>query len=198
MAGHGFDIVSRTQWGARPARSRVTQNARSVDTLYIHWPGATGSLRGIDTRTEEKRWMRDTQAFHQNARTGRIVADPARGILLPCGGDDGFARSEDERGWSDFAYSYALFLSGRVYAGRTFKVVPASQAPDNTNTVSVCCVMGAADAISDAMKETLREFVRWAEKYAHRELDVQAHRDVNQTSCPGDKLAAYVPRLDRI
>jgi len=104
----------------------------------------------------------------------------------------------DTRGWSDFAYNYVVFRSGRIYAGRTFKVVPAAQEGHNTNTVAVCCVIGATDSISSAMKETLREVVRWAEKYAGHELRVRAHRDVGSTTCPGPKLAAFVPSLDRV
>jgi hypothetical protein len=170
MAGHGFDIVSRTRWGARAPSSRVTRAAATVDTVYLHWPGATSSLAGINTPAEERQWMRDTQAFHMGP----------------------------QRGWSDFAYNYAMFPSGRVYAGRTLKVVPASQAPYNTTGVSICCVIGPPDPVTAAMRENLRDFVRWAEGYARHDLHVKGHRQVNQTTCPGDKLMAIVPRLDRI
>lgn len=104
----------------------------------------------------------------------------------------------DTRGWSDFAYNYAIFPSGRIYAGRTFQYVPAAQEGHNTNTVAVCCVIGAPDQIPAPMRETLREFVRWAEDYAHRELKVRGHRDVGQTTCPGDRLFEFTRSLDRI
>lgn len=190
---HGFDIVSRSQWGARPPRSRTTRKPSAVTTVYIHWPGAPGTLRDeqddnektanecvlpaefmarasrIDTIAEERAYMREIQAFHM-----------------------------DQRGWSDFAYNYMIFRSGRVYAGRTFKVVPASQAPFNTTGVSICCAIGAADTVSSAMKENLIDFVRWCERYARHDLACKGHRQVNQTSCPGDRLMKLVPALDRI
>lgn len=169
MPDHGFDIIPRSRWGARPPRNRDTRAPSVVDTVYVHWPGATGSLAGINTPAEERQWMRDTQRFHM-----------------------------DTRGWADFAYNYAIFPSGRIYAGRTFKVVPASQAPHNTTGVSICCVIGPPDEVTPAMWENLREFVRWCEKYARHDLRCKGHRQVNQTTCPGDKLMQLVPRLDRI
>lgn len=169
MPAHGFDIISRSRWGARQPESRTTRPPGQVNTVFLHWPGAPGSLSGVNTPAEERQWMRDTQRFHM-----------------------------ETRGWSDFAYNYAMFRSGRVYAGRTFKVVPASQAPQNTNGVSICCVIGAPDAVTAAMRENLIDFVRWCEKYAGHDLAVKGHRDVNQTTCPGDRLMALVPRLNRI
>jgi hypothetical protein len=140
-----------------------------VDTVYIHWPGATSSLKGINTPAEERQWMRDTQRFHM-----------------------------DTRGWSDFAYNYAIFASGRIYAGRTFRVVPASQAPYNTSGVSICCVLGPGDSVPRAMKENLRDFVRWCEDYANHDLAVKGHQQVNQTTCPGPALMRLVPGLSRL
>jgi hypothetical protein len=169
LPDHGFDIIGRTQWSARPPTSRDMRTARSVDTVYIHWPGASGSLASINTPAEERQWMRDTQRFHM-----------------------------ETRGWVDFAYNYAIFRSGRVYAGRTFRVVPASQAPFNTPGVSICCVLGPPDPITHAMQENLFDFVRWCEKYARHDLAVKGHRQVNSTSCPGEKLMLLVPRLNRL
>lgn len=190
MARHGFNLISRSRWGARQPRSRVTRTPGSVDTVYIHWPGAPGSLRKqdeenvcdcvlppdlaarasrIDTAAEERAYMREIQNFHM-----------------------------DTRGWADIAYNYVIFRSGRIYAGRTFKVVPASQAPYNTHGVSICCVIGAADEVSPAMWENLRDFVPWCEDYARHDLHCKGHRQVNQTTCPGDRLMKLVPRLDRI
>jgi hypothetical protein len=169
MPDHGFNIISRHVWRARAARSRTTRPPSRVNTVFIHWPGATGSLRGINTPEEERRWMRDTQVFHQ-----------------------------ETRGWSDFAYNYAIFPSGRIYAGRTFRVVPASQAPQNTNGVSIVCVLGTGDPVTRAMRENLVDFCRWAERYAGHDLRVRGHQEVNQTSCPGPALMRLVPSLSRL
>lgn len=199
--GKGFDVIQRSTWGARAPRSRTRRPATTVDMVFIHWPGGpvhidrtplpilehpeeeasdcimpadllhllnTHELRNGSTQAE-RAYMREIQNFHMNVR-----------------------------GWSDYAYNYALFQSGRVYAGRTFQYVPASQAPFNTHGVSLTCNIGTGDQPSVAMRNTMREFVRWAEKYAGHDLHVKGHRDVNQTSCPGDRLYRLVPSLDRL
>lgn len=128
-----------------------------------------GRIRSVG---DEQRFMRDIQAFHMGP----------------------------ERGWCDFAYTEAYFKSGHVYRGRGIWTVPAGQEGHNTNTWAFLCVLGTADTVvPDAMKKSLRERVRYLEREkAHRELRVRAHRSVNQTTCPGDPLARYVPTLDRV
>ncbi|HEU4364546.1 MAG TPA: hypothetical protein VFT13_03685, partial [Candidatus Krumholzibacteria bacterium] len=43
--GTGFEVVGRREWGARPARSRTRRAGTDVNTVFVHWPGATGNLR---------------------------------------------------------------------------------------------------------------------------------------------------------
>lgn len=168
--GYGFNIVQRNTWGARKPRATTRQNPKAVRELFIHWPATPGSTKHINTRAEERAWMRQIQNFHM-----------------------------DTRGWNDFAYNYAIFPSGRIYAGRTFRNVPAGQEGHNTNTVAIVCVLGMADDhIPAAMKSNLRDFVRWAEKYAGHELKVRGHKEVSPTSCPGPTLMSFVDNLDRV
>lgn len=197
--GKGFTIVSRKAWGARPPRNVTVQDKRSVRELFIHWPGSAGSLLHINTRAEEAAHMRADQNFHMNARErlarADLAGDTARATFLR----QEFGDYEDERGWSDIAYNYEVFPSGRVYRGRGFTHVPAGQLNHNAGTVAVCCVLGSADReIPSAMNLTLRRFVAWAEKYATHELKVRGHGEVVNTSCPGPALRAFVPRLDRV
>jgi hypothetical protein len=226
MAGHGFDVISRSHWGARQPRQRTTRNPATVNTVYIHWPGAASSLRH-GGRTIELPTLDELLALAREAegaradevpevlRALRTPEDQVTDCVLP---PDLIARTRridtaaeerayvrdiqrfhmDVRLWNDIAYNYLEFRSGRVYAGRTFKVVPASQAPYNTSGVSICCVIGAPDEVSPAMWENLRDFVAWCERYARHDLACKGHRQVNQTTCPGDRLMQLVPRLDRI
>lgn len=192
----GFDIVQRSQWKARKPRQVTTRNASTVKDLYIHWPGDAGVLRQSEQLRVPEEAANDC-LLDPNlvARAGRI--DTVEEEKAYCRSVQNFHM--DVRGWNDIAYNYLIFKSGRIYAGRTFKVVPASQAPFNTNGVSICCVLGTADlAIPHTMKENLRDFVAWAETYARHELKVKGHRDVNQTTCPGPTLYAYVDNLDAV
>lgn len=198
MSGKGFDVVQRSTWGARSPKSRTRRTAATVDTVFIHWPGGPTHIGREKDRVpedqaqechvpEELLQLLNTQAI----RSGSVEAERAYMREIQ-------AFHMDVRGWSDYAYNYALFQSGRVYAGRTFQYVPASQAPYNTHGVSLTCNIGTGDYPSVAMRSTMREFVRWAMKYAGHDLRVKGHRDVNPTSCPGDRLYRLVPQLDRL
>jgi hypothetical protein len=189
-----MQIISRKAWGARRPRCRTPQDPRNVRELFIHWPGQPGIAREsitdhdddwcalpdhlIDAAARitgpaaEAAWMREIQAFHMGP----------------------------DRGWCDFAYSFAVFKSGRIYRGRGFYNLPAGQEGHNTGTVAVVCVLGTADAhVPEPMAHALKDLVHWAEtRRAHRELAVRPHRSVNQTTCPGDALARFVPTLDRV
>lgn len=162
-------IHSRKSWGARsPRPGRGSQNPRNVREFFVHWPGeGVGSYADIRTPAQEAAIMRGFQNFHM-----------------------------DGRGWNDFAYSFAIFPSGRVYRGRGMTIVPASQLNHNTNTMSVCCVFGERETtVPKAMADSLRELHRWAEHKAGHSLTARPHRAVTQTQCPGDHLAALANRI---
>lgn len=197
-------IISRKAWGAKPPKCRTRQDPDNVTEVFIHWPGQPGIARhvdavqvdpddiGADSHPEwcalpdhlieaaarisgpaaERAWMRSVQDFHQGP----------------------------QRKWCDFAYNFAVFKSGRIYRGRGAYTVPAGQEGHNTNTLAIVCVLGTADArVPVPMQESLIELIRWIErKRAHGEVHVRPHRAVNQTTCPGNVLTAFVPRLDRV
>jgi N-acetylmuramoyl-L-alanine amidase len=166
-------FIMHTGWrtdGPRLAPRSVTHRRSAViNTVYLHWPGAPGSLLGINTREEERRWMRDIYRFHVGSR-----------------------------GWSDFAYNHAIFPSGHIHRGRGLNAVPAAQAPFNTTGLAIVCVLGAGDRPTRAMRENLADYVRWAERSTGHDLRVRGHRDVNRTTCPGDALMRLVPDLSRL
>jgi hypothetical protein len=160
-----MNAVSRKRWGARAPKSR-TRNTK-VTQLFLHWNGgAPRSFRHINTEAEERELMRSTQRFHM-----------------------------DTRGWSDFAYSYAIMPSGRVYMGRGMGYVPASQAPHNTGTASVIVFIGPDDPLTGRVEDAVKRLRKHVEKHAGQRVAVRAHRDVNATTCPGDKLAALSRRI---
>lgn len=168
---HGFNIVARSIWGARPPRHIDLQDKHSVDEVFIHWPGDTGSLAHINTRSEERAYMRSVQNFHMDA---------------------------PDHLWSDIGYNYVIFQSGRIYRGRGFTHIPAGQLHHNTGTDAICCILGTADQIPPKMKENLRDFVRWCRNYSDRPIAVRPHKAVTSTTCPGPALSAFVPSLDKL
>lgn len=160
-------IRTRKSWGARKPRPRSPQNPDNIGELFIHWNGSTpASFRSVDTQGEERSLMRSTQDFHM-----------------------------DTRGWSDFAYSFAIMPSGRCYRGRGLHWVPASQLGHNTNTASCIVFLGPEDAISDRVKQTVRGLHRYVASRSERSVALRAHRDATPTECPGAALTAMVRDL---
>jgi hypothetical protein len=165
--GH-MRIIGRPTWRARRPRPRQPQNPRSVRELFIHWPGADPhSWAHVDTRAEERATMRAIQDFHMGP----------------------------ERKWSDFAYSFAIFKSGRVYRGRGMNWVPASQLDHNTGTVSVCVFVGPDDPVPDVALRSIKELRAFCERKAGHVLDVRPHSSVTGTECPGPRLLQIANRL---
>ena len=141
----------------------------------MHWPGISGSLQRVNTDAEEHALIRSIQQEHFN------------------------------RGFIDIGYNHVLLpnwdrrmQSANIYTARGAQYLPAAQGGHNTGTLSICVMIGITDPLIGDVKSRLRSYVRWAEDYTGRELRVRPHRAVNQTECPGDKLAAYVPTLDRV
>lgn len=100
------------------------------------------------------------------------------------------------RRWSFFAYSFAVFQSGRVYRGRGMNWVPAGQEGHNTGTVAVLCVVGPGDDPSPAMLRSLRGLRAHCERKAGHGLNVRGHGEVVQTACPGPELRRLVRELE--
>lgn len=170
-------IIQRSDWGARPRNGTPERRSpSSIDTLVVHWPGHTGSLKHINTTAEEKAQLRAWQDFHI-----------------------------DGNGWIDLGYNHVIFPNwGRpgqaphVYTGRGARYTPAAQANNNRGTLAVMVAIGTEDGVNPATKRRLRSYVRWAEEYVGHELRVVGHRHFGGTSCPGDKLNRYTRRMDRV
>lgn len=162
-------IISRKHWGARDPRSnRSSQSPQGVRELFLHWPGeGVESYASVNTPQEEEAAMRKYQDFHM-----------------------------DGRGWADFAYSFAVFPSGRVYRGRGMGNVPAAQDGHNTNTVAVCVVLGTKDKLTPVIKAAVEELRDHCREVAGHGLRVRGHGEVTSTECPGPTLRAWLAKLN--
>lgn len=160
-------IQTRKSWGARRPRSRTPQSDSIIKELFLHYPADGHDLSHIDIDQEQDSYMRGIQNFHM-----------------------------DVRGWSDFAYSFAVFQDGRVYRGRGRNYVPASQLGHNTGTVSCLCVVGNTEVPTHAMYLGLARLKDDLDKKVGRDLLVRPHSSVVATGCPGPNVRALVPRLN--
>lgn len=160
-------IHSRETWGARPPRDRTSQTLTRQSTLFVHWSTGKGLGAAFDTFKEKCAAVRAVQNFHMDAR-----------------------------GWSDIGYGYVVvqptvwWRRAQVFRGRGANTVPASQQGHNTGHTSVCVLMAEGEPLR---KNTVRAL---AALYAELPCgSVKGHRDVNSTSCPGDKLYAALPEI---
>lgn len=164
-------IQSRPSWNARKPRPGTSRQTDSqIREFFIHHPADPHNLAHIDTDMEQDAYMRGVQDFHMD--------DPAHR-------------------WNDIGYSFVVFQNGRVYRGRGRNVVPAAQLNHNTGTIAVLCVLGDNEPPSAAMVRALGTLKDEMDRRVGRDLIARPHNAVTATSCPGARLMAIIPNLNR-
>jgi len=144
------------------------QSDSQITEFFLHHPADPHDLSHLDTDGEEDAFMRGVQDFHM-----------------------------DTRKWSDIGYTFVVFQTGRVYRGRGRGFVPAAQLGHNTGTIAVLCAVGNSESPSGAMIRGLIALKDLMDKRVGRDLRVRAHGDVTPTECPGPRVRAIIPQLQR-
>ncbi len=160
-------LVTREEWGARPARS-VTR--RDLTMLTAHYGGPSPWGASADRSTPEA-----FAATTDHARCASIVRAYQAFHL-------------DSRGWSDIAYSSLVCPHGWRFEGRGRDVRTAAQGTTAGNDTShaTCYIAGDGDPLTDEAKAAFAD--------ESRRLDGlrRGHRDWKATACPGDPLYTWV------
>lgn len=93
-----------------------------------------------------------------------------------------------DNGWVGIGYHYYIRKDGSIYRGRPEWAVGAHAVGHNDRSIGICCegaymteTMPAAQLAS--LKALLRDIMG-----RYGTLALKRHRDVNATSCPGDKF----------
>ena len=159
-------IVTRQEWGARPARHSVPLAATAIRELVFHYSGMDA----------------DEQSDHANC------ASRVRGIQR-------FHMDDPERQWSDIAYSWVVCKHGYVFEGRGWNVRTAATGNANSFTLA-CCFLGddsaGRDDVTRAGRKALVDVARaFRARYPHMRR-FAGHRDHMSTPCPGDEIHRYV------
>lgn len=114
------------------------------------------------------------------------------------------------RGWGDIGYNYVIDPLGNVYEGRAGgeDVVGGHARSYNPGTMGVGCLGTYTSApVPAPLQETLEALIAW--KASQRGIDplgrsfnnhkvyahISGHRDVGQTTCPGNVLYALLPAI---
>lgn len=138
------------------------------------------------------------------------IQSPVEGIFIHYRGPGGAPADEaaalrqdqnyhmDVKGWSDIAYSWAVGNSGRIYRLRGWGIRGGHTAGWNDRSHAVLWIGGDDGTPSEAALDSIAIVVNES-RQRYRGF-CQGHRDVNPTSCPGDKLYAQLKagRFDRV
>lgn len=159
--------VTRGQWGA-PAAVNCTSIA-STEGVAIHWLGP-GAWAG----NSPEQMMRTVRKWHlDNAKEN----------------------------YCDIAYNLGT-APGKILEGRSSKAKPRVRTGANGSLAvnsrfyAVLILLGAGDApASEEHLRTAGEAVRWLRDNAGAGDKVVGHRDLNQTSCPGDHIYAHLEKI---
>ena len=105
----------------------------------------------------------------------------------------------DRRGYHDIAYSFVVDRIGAVFEGRGAGVVGAHTKGHNTTSHAIC-VLGHYDreTPSEAALDGVAGLVAHGRRQGWWPAGITGgHRDVGSTSCPGNRLYAAIPDLNR-
>ena len=167
------NLVTRTQWGALPAKSRTPQRPDAVRFLVVHYSAMDA----------------DEQALHRNC------ASRVRAIQRYHMTSDQLAPG----GASDIGYTWVVCKHGYVFKGRGWRVMPAATGGANAFTVAVCFLGNdtvGRDDVTDKGRRAIRSVLEFCLRNAPRLEGVRGHRDFGSTACPGNELYRLVKQLD--
>lgn len=167
-----MQLISRSEWGAKPATSSRKIDLKGPTT--IHWNGSGKKWDRIDDDAHLAwgiKQMQVGQNFHMEGR-----------------------------GWSDIAYNFVMDPWGDyLYEGRGFDVRPASQGTTEGNETShsIMVMTGVGDpALSEGAIAALDEAVALIAVKGTAEDIAMGHRDWKATACPGDGIYGHLSTIN--
>lgn len=123
---------------------------------------------------------------------GAYRVDDVPGIIL-----NTWRYHVQSNGWADIAYNFSIDRFGDIWTGRGDRKWNAASGTTyaNMNYLAVEMLCGEGDGFTDAMKSAL-ERLALAYVESGRAPHAYRHRDVTQTACPGEEIAAHVGALN--
>lgn len=97
----------------------------------------------------------------------------------------------DVRGWVDIGYNFLCDWEGTLYEGRGWTNLGTHTVGYNTSGIA-CCFIGTNADVTDNAKKAMRWLYLEANRRKGATLKKYGHRDLDQTSCPGDRLWNWV------
>lgn len=113
---------------------------------------------------------------------------------------------QQDRGWNDIGYSFAIGGDGRIYQGRGFNVIGAHAPRYNSRSVGICMIGDwRFDLPPQQMMTALHSLIEYGVRnnLIESNYTLIGHRQTRPTECPGDRLyseiqtwAHYSPMMD--
>lgn len=179
----GFpDVITRSEWGVDSSLGDRCWKPRFGDTfkaVFVHHTAGSNSY----ARSESAAVVRGVYAYHTSSR-----------------------------GWCDIGYNFLVDRYGKIYEGRRGGMrlpVRGSHAGDyNTDSTGIS-LMGefTSQNATRKMKHSLVQLIAWRMgtayhgAYGRPEVNgkrfnrIAGHRDAMSTSCPGQQVYEWLPRL---
>ena len=171
------EIQSRAQWGANEGLRKGSPSFASTSRFIVHH---------TDTANNDPN-----------------PAATVRAIL---------AYHTQSNGWDDIGYNFLIDQQGRIYEGRyaggpvagenaqRLGVIGAHAQGYNTGSIGISLLGNFTTASpTDAQMSSLNRLIAWKADRLNIDLtnanNVVGHRDVNQTSCPGNVAESKLPQI---
>ena len=109
---------------------------------------------------------------------------------------------QEVNGWAGVGYHYLIRKDGMIEQGRRPDMIGAHAYQHNKNSVGVC-LAGNFDIAepTKAQMNSVKELVKWlCRKYNLNSMKdgvIVGHRDLNDTSCPGESLYGQLSKIRR-
>ena len=92
---------------------------------------------------------------------------------------------KNTNGWAGIGYHFYVRKDGSIYKGRPLEYLGAHASGSNSDSIGICSEGNfEVEQMPEAQKNSLTELINYLiENYSIEKI--QAHKDVNSTSCPG-------------
>lgn len=101
---------------------------------------------------------------------------------------------QKDKAWADIGYHFILGKDGKIYEGRLLNFQGAHVRNHNKGNIGIA-ILGDLNKhqLSKAQKESLASLIEaLQEKYNIDEKNIFAHRELGNTSCPGDHTMTFL------
>lgn len=158
---------TREQVGLKPPKNRrYDVNRKGV---AIHWPGAAVEFRSMP-HSKHREYVRNWQTMHMQRGSNDLEYGS---LICPCG----------------------IWMEARTEFDKPMvRVGSNGSAQANADYTSVQMMLGNREQITRQEIAWLGEAVAWLRSQGWGRA-VVGHRDLSQTSCPGDSIYAALPQI---